>query len=121
VVSGAGADCAHSPVVGSGAVDIPHGKRQARITYLTIPACIALALMVGLAVAVAERNIARYVAFVSLRPVDHGPFLAFIAISFINTTLSNLEYNSDRRPTADVKSGPEETPAPSRDRFQWLA
>jgi Ca2+-binding RTX toxin-like protein len=39
----------------------------------------------------------------------------------INTTLSNLEYNSDRRPTADVKSGPEETPTPSRDRFQWLA
>jgi hypothetical protein len=31
--------------------------------YLAIPACIALALMVGLAVAGAERNIAHYVAY----------------------------------------------------------
>jgi hypothetical protein len=40
---------------------------------------------------------------------------------FINTTLSKLEHNSDRRPAADAKSGPEETSAPSRDRSQWLA
>src|SRR5215813_7287916 len=37
------------------------------------------------------------------------------AESLINTTLSKLEHNSDHRPTADAKSGPEETPAPSRD------
>jgi hypothetical protein len=28
--------------------------------------------------------------------------------SFINTTVSNSEHNSVRRPTADAKSGPEE-------------
>src|SRR6516162_10553118 len=36
------------------------------------------------------------------------------AEAFINTTLSKLEHNSDHRPTADAKSGPEETSAPSR-------
>ena len=39
----------------------------------------------------------------------------------INTTLSKLEHNSNRRPTADAKSGPEETSVPSRDRSRWLA
>jgi hypothetical protein len=48
-------------------------------------------------------------------------FLPITAISFINTTLSELEHNSDRRPTADVKSGPEKTSAPSRDCAYWLA
>src|SRR5260221_11240154 len=40
---------------------------------------------------------------------------------FINTTLSKLAHNSGRRPTADAKSGPEKTSAPSRDRAHWLA
>src|SRR2546430_1983530 len=43
------------------------------------------------------------------------------AESFINRTLSKLEYNSDCRPTVDAKSGPEETSAPGRDRSHRLA
>src|SRR5262245_16613587 len=43
------------------------------------------------------------------------------AEAFINTTLSKLEHNWDHRPTADAKSGPEETSAPSRDCAYGLA
>src|SRR5262249_56963461 len=64
---------------------------------------------------------AHVIRAVALRPVDHAAFLPIIAISFINTTLSKLEHNWNRRPTADAKSGPEKTSAPSRDRSRWLA
>jgi hypothetical protein len=50
-----------------------------------------------------------------------GPQLERWAESFINTTLSKLEHNSNRRPAADAKSGSEETSAPSRDCPYWLA
>src|SRR5262249_16581357 len=43
------------------------------------------------------------------------------AESFINTSLSKLEHNSNHRPAADAKSGSEETSAPSRDCTYWLA
>jgi hypothetical protein len=43
------------------------------------------------------------------------------AESFINTTLSKLEHNSNHRPAPDAKSGPEKTSAPSRDSTYWLA
>src|SRR5262245_52997910 len=43
------------------------------------------------------------------------------AESFINTSLSKLEHNSNHRPAADAKSGSEETSAPSRDCPYWFA
>src|SRR5262249_28247733 len=43
------------------------------------------------------------------------------AESFINTSLSKLEHNSNHRPAADAKSGSVETSAPSRDCIYWLA
>src|SRR5215472_478277 len=43
-------------------------------------------------------------------PIGGAP--GTVGVSFINTTLSKLEHHSNHRPTADAKSGPEETSAP---------